>query len=628
MAKFAAKFSMKNMSKRLWLLFLLFPFWSSAQKILNDTVQNVYGPATTGYLMEKDVLLDDTLLHHPDTLIDGFHLMTLNHRNGLLWQDLGNEGTAAKNMVFKLPANSFTETGWTAFSQFYAPDIENVKYYNTRSPFTNMAYTQSGNGMSNLGFTHAQNISPYFNVAVNVNRIVASKQWSASTSEDRLVDHWDYTLSTNYLSKNKKYRFLGAFVNFNHKQEEQGGISVFEGLNFIPEADLSGDYNTNYQERLTGISTRERWNNAHIYHQFQLAKGVQLFHVFDYQRQKYFQRDTLISRNFPSGIYPDSVEAEKMKNYYFFNNIQNRFGFKGTFKGFKYSLGLTNRIYALNAVHDGETGNRKTEILVGGNAGYWFPDSTSYLDNEVYLGIGESPNVFIRSNLKIKQFDLGFRLISKPSYLLFNSFSSQVASWDNNFKNLTYTSFSGKINLSGQKAWFSPVANINLVGNHLYFDQNQSPQQLESTALLMDFDVNAGVSLKNWKVENRFILNVIGNKEVFRLPAVINNFNLEYHVKYAKVLDLYFGTDLYFRGAYSGDAYSPYLRSFYLQDGQNVWGYPVADVYTNFMIKRVKLAFSFNYLNKGVPTQGYYTTPDYLAMGRTFHLKVNWPLFD
>lgn len=619
---------MKNMGNRLWLFFFLFPLWSSAQKILNDTVQNVYGPSTTGFLLEKDILQDDTLLHHPDTLIDGFHLMTFNHRNGLLWQDLGNEGTAAKNLVFELPSNSFTVTGWNSFSPFYAPDIESVRYYNTRSPYTNMAYTQSGNGMSNLGFTHSQNIGPDLNFAVNVNRIVASKQWSASTSEDRLVDHWDYTLSTNFLSKNKKYRFLGAFLHFNHKQEEQGGISVFEGLDYIPESDIAADYNTNYQQRLTGVVSRERWNNAHMYQQFQLAKGIQLFHTLDYQRQKYFHRDTLISTNFSSGVYPDSIEADKMKNYYFFSNIQNRVGFKGTFKGFKYNLGLTNRIYAFNAVHNNETGNNKTEVLVGGNAGYWFPDSTSFLDNEVYLGIGESPNVFIRSNLKIKIFDLGFGLISKPAYLFFNSFSSEVASWNNNFRNLTYTSFSGKLNLEGKKAWFRPAAHINFVGNHLYFDQSQSPQQLANTALLMDFDINAGLQLKNWKVENRFILNVIGNKEVFRLPMLINNLNLEYHVLYAKVLDLYFGTDIYFRSAYSGDAYSPYLRSFYLQDTQNVWGYPVGDVYTNFMIKRVKLAFSFNYLNKGIPTQGYYISPNYLAMGRTFHLKVNWPLFD
>ncbi len=614
-------------SRNLLLLFLFAPFLGLAQ-ILDDSTRVIYGPISTGFLYERDVLNDDTTLHHPDTLIDGFRLMTINRQTGWLWQDLGNEGSSAKPMVFRTPENAFTEVGLTAFSALYAPKIEDIKYYNTRSPFTNMAYTQNTNGMTNLGFTHAQNINPGWNFGLNVNRIASSKQYSSTTSEDRLVDHWDYTFNTNYLTKNKKYRILASLVHFNHKQLEQGGIKVFEGSTVIPPSEIRADYNTNYQQVLNGVNTRERWNDLHLYHQLKLAKGIEVFHVFDYQRHKYFHSDTLIDTNLTYAIYSDSAASDKMKNYYFFNNIQNRFGFKGSFKGFKYTAGLTNRIYSYNAVHEGETGNTKTEILVGGNAGYWFSDSLSYLDNEVYFGVGNSLNIYLKSNLRIKNIDLGFQFITKPPYLFYNNFSSVLIDWSNSFGNVTYTSADAKIRIGTQKAWFEPSTHINLVSNHLYFDQTALPRQLSSEAFLFDIGINAGVKMKNWKLTNQFIYNGVSNKEVFRLPAIINNTNIEYHVLYAKVLDLYFGTDIYFRSSFMGDAYSPMLASFYLQDNQNVWGYPVADVYTNFMIKRVKLAFAFNYLNKGLGTQGFYTSPGYLAMGRTFSLKVNWPLFD
>ncbi|AWV96895.1 putative porin [Arcticibacterium luteifluviistationis] len=612
-----------------FLIFLgiLIPFFGQAQ-ILDDSTKQIYGPSSTGFLFEKNFLEDDTILIHPDTLIEGFRLMTLNKENGWFWQDLGNEGTAAKNILFQTPDNAFTETGLNAFGPFYGPKTSDIKYYNTKSPFTNMAYRQSSNGLMNVGFTHSQNIMPNWNLALDMRRIASSKQYSASTSEDRLADHWNVTFSSNFTSKNRKYTFLGALVHFNHKQIDQGGIEPREGVEFVDKSDLAGNYNTNYQQLLEGIESREKWNNYHIYHQYQLSKEIQVFHTFDLQRQKYFHSDTLISTNSVYNIYPDSTSEEKMKNYYFFNNIQNRFGFKGFFKGFKYNVGLTNRIYAFTARSEGNKANNSTEILVGGNAGYWFPDSTSYLNTDFYFGFGNRENIYLNAKLKYKGFDLGFKFISKPAYLFNQNFISPVANWDNNFTNTIYTEASGKYRFDLGKFTFEPSARINLVSNHLYFDQELAPKQLSSEALLYDLNLFTGIKLKNFKFSNRFVLTHADNADVFRIPTVLNNTNLEFHLFYAKVLHLYIGTDVYFRSAYKADAYSPLLRGFYLQDSQPVWGLPVADVYTNFVVKRVKLAFSFNFLNQGLPYSGFYTTPNYVAMSRTFFIKVNWPLFD
>ena len=614
------------MIKRFFLIVYFLPILAQAQ-ILDDSTRQVYGPTSTGFLYEKDYLQDDTLLHHPDTLIDGFHLMTLNKEHGWLWQDLGNEGTAARKILFDSPENAFTETGFRSFSDFYAPRTDEIRYFNTRSPFTDMAYIQSSNGLGHLGFTHSQNIKPNWNIALDLERIASSKQYSANNSEDRLVDHWHYTLSTNYTTKNKKYTVLGAYLHFNHKQIEQGGIRPLNGEPYVIPENLVADYNTQYQQLLTNVQSRERWNDIHIYQQFQFAKGLQFFHVADYQRHKYFHTDTLLATNYLTGIYPDSVSGE-MRNSYILQNIQNRFGFKGIFKGFKYNLGLTSRIYSWNAVDNQETGNTRTELLAGGNAGYWFPDSLGFFDTDLYIGVGNNLNIFLDSRLKLKSLDLGFKFVNKPPYLFYQQFNSEVLTWNNSFNGQRFTEIRGKVKLGGDKAYLIPGATIRLFDNYLYFDQNQRPEQLTSQALVNIIDLDAALRLKNFKLGVHTYLNSTGNSDVFRMPLLMINSNIEYHVLYAKVLHLYFGADLYYRSAYQAYGYSPVLRSFYLQDTQSVWGLPVADVYTNFMIKRVKLAFSFNYLNKGLPTQGFFTTPNYLAMGRTFFLRVNWPLFD
>lgn len=615
-----------------FLLFIgiLIPFFGKAQ-ILDDSTKQVYGPSSTGFLYEKNFLEDDTILIHPDTLIKDFRFMTINKANGWFWQDLGNEGTAAKNILFQTPDNAFTETGLNSFGAFYGPKTTEIKYFNTKSPFTNMAYRQSSNGLMNVGFTHSQNVKPNWNLTLDMGRIASSKQYSASTSEDRLVDHWDVTFSSNFTSKNRRYTFLGALIHFNHKQIEQGGIEPREGVEYITKADLDGNFNTNYQQLLNGIESREKWNNYHIYHQYQLSKEIQVFHTFDLQRQKYFHSDTLIATNNIYNIYPDTTysnNAEKMKTFYLFNNIQNRFGFKGFYKGFKYNVGLTNRIYSFTSKSDGQKPNNLVEILAGGNIGYWLPDSTSYLNTDFYIGFGAKPNVYLNAKLKYKGFDLGFKFVTKPPYLFNQNFISPVANWSNDFGNVTYTEASGKYRLNLGKFWFEPSARIDLVSNHLYFNQELVPKQLSGEAFLYDLNLFTGIQLKKFRFSNRFVLTHADNADVFRIPTILNNTNLEFHLFYAKVLHLYIGTDVYFRSSYQADGYSALLRGFHLQDTQPVWGLPVADVYTNFVVKRVKLAFSFNFLNQGLPYSGFYTTPDYLAMSRTFFIKVNWPLFD
>jgi hypothetical protein len=615
------------MIRRLFLLILLLPFCVEGQ-ILDDSTRQVYGPSTTRFLYEQNFLQDDTLYLHPDTLIDGFRFMTKNRASGWMWQDLGNAGTAARRVIFDLPENAFTETGFTAFSELYGPRTDKIKYYNTRSPFTNMSYIQSSRGLGNLGFTHSRNINERLNVTLDLERISSSKQYSARTSEERLVDHWDFTLSSNYTTKNKKYTVLASFIHFNHKQIEQGGIRPLNNEPFVLPEDIASAYRTTYQQRLVGVESSERWNDIHLYQQYQFGKGIQFFHVLDYQRHKYFHSDTLLNTNFLTGAYPDSLEAEKMRNYYFLQNIQNRFGFKGFFRGFKYNVGLTSRIYSWNAIHEGQKGNLRTEILAGGNAGYWFADSATYINTDFYLGVGQNLNIFLNSRLQLKRLNLGFKFINKPPQLFYQRFDSEIFSWNNNFGGQRFTEATGNIRLGGKKTWLIPGASIRLFDNYLYFDQSQSPVQLNKQALISSLDLNAGIKLKDLKVSSHFYLNSSGNSEVFRMPVFMVNGNIEYHVRYAKVLDLYFGTDIYYRSSYKAYSYSPLLQSFYLQDEQYVWGIPVADLYTNFLIKRVKLAFSFNYLNKGFPTQGFFTTPNYLAMGRAFHLKINWPLFD
>ncbi len=615
-------------SSLLLLIFILISPSLFAQ-ILDDSTKQIYGPKTTDFLFEEQFIQNDTSYSHPDTTLANFHYFNIANKNLGLYQDLGNEGTAAKYYYIKKVETIYTEPGYDAF-KLYETEISKIKYYRTRSPFTNMAYTQSTNGLGKLGFTHAQNISPNWNFALDVNRITSSKQYSAQTREDRLVDHWDFTFNTNFKSKNSKYQLLADFLHFNHKQIEQGGIVTSSDLPTDP-TNLLADYKTNYQQLLSGINNRERRNNIHLMQQYKFASGFQAFHILDMQRQKYFYNDNSFSNNYLTNVYGtlDSTVSsiDTLRTYNRFQNLQNKLGFKGQFNGFNYVLSLTQRLYSLKAIAWAENSSGlRSETVAALDAGYRLKEDKGQLS--INAAFSSNAAYLIGAHLKVKDFNLEFRQSLKPVSLRYQAFDSEIINWNNDFKKTFTNQFTATYSFKNRRFEFAPGFNLNVLDNYIYFDQFQKVTQNSGVFSVLDLNLFTAYHFNKISLSNFLVFANSSNSAIYRLPEISNNTNIEWELLYAKKLKLYIGADILYRSQYLADTWSPFLQTFYLQNNQKVQGYPLVNAYINFMIKTVKLAFGFDYLNQGIPTNGYYTTPGYLGMSRTFYIKVNWPLFD
>ncbi|SOE23990.1 Putative porin [Spirosomataceae bacterium TFI 002] len=604
-------------------IFSLIGFSAFSQgSIIDDSTKQVYGLGSTGFLYEKNYLRNDTTLLHPDSLLGIFQLTDRVRQQEWLWQDLGNEGTASKPYYPSLPHTIATQNGFNSF-HLYAPIKDSIKYFNTRSPYTNMFYNQSNVGLLKVGFTHSQNVTPLLNFALDVNRITTSKQFSATTSEDRLVDHWDYTFSSNYNSANRKYTLLAAWIHFNHKQNEQGGIDISDSYN-TPTSLLNADYNSFYNERLTSVEGRERWNDLHIYQQFRMSNGFQVYNSFDYQRHKNFYTDLGYASNYDPFVYADTTSLDSLKTYYQYNVIQNEIGLKGIYKGFRYVAGFQPRYYS-NDAKGFNLSQNNLELITKLDLSYDFADSVSFLSGKAMLG---TRGYMVDADVVYRGIQIGFHNSVSPVPLIFQNYRSDLLSWENDFAAPFITSLDFRLPISLKKIKFEAGAQFMTISNYLYFDQNQIATQSSDAKEILKIDAMFQYRNKWLKFRHKTIFSTNDDNEILAIPQWVNNSNLEFKLTYAKVLDLYFGFNVYHRSQYKAMAYSPLLQSFYVQSTNEVWGLPVVDAYVNFMVKKVKVALSFDYLNKGFPTNGYYTTPGYLGLGRAFHIKVNWPLFD
>ena len=594
------------------------------ESILDDSTKQIYGIFSTKYYTIKDFVENDTIGANPDTVIVGFEKMDPVRKSNWAFQDLGNEGTSSRSFLPPLPSEIYSQTGFNRFL-LYAPFIDSVKFYNTRSPFTNFFYQQNNNGLLKAGFTHSQNIHPRWNFALDANRITSSKQISATTSEDRLVDHWDYTFNTNYTSKNNKYTLLAALVHFNHKQNEQGGMDLATSFH-LEESELEAAYNTFYSERLSNAFSRERWNDVHVFQQFYLGSGLQVYNKTSYLRHLNLFTDPRFSNNFDSLlINPLNISTDTLAWKYVFQAVQNDFGFKGNWKGFNYLASFRPRFYRNISTNGLAGAQQNVELSANVHLSYLFPDSTSKLDGDIVFG---NTGYIINASLKWRDFKFEFHNSLSPVPLFYRSFSSETLNWENNFNAPFSTRFRAYYNLRLNNWLLSPYFNYDVLGNFLYV--NHEFQTTQANAVLNSLDVGLNLQFSNKRITLAYsgLWNENSAKEILSRPTWTHNVHAEIRFVYAKILKIHLGSDIHYKSSFQALAFSPYLQQFFVQNQNEVWGQPVADVYLAFRVQNVRASIGFTHVNQGFPTNGFYTTPGYLALGRSLNIKVNWPLFD
>ena len=341
---------------------------------LDDSTKVVYGPTSTKYFLEEDVFNNRKKLYNIDTIVDATHNYNFVQRNKNLYQDLGNLGTAIRPIFYKAPEQIGTMLGYDAFS-LYTFKPRQVRYFNTKSPFSNIIYVPGGGEQDLLQFELSRNIDSLWNVGINVQRITANKQLIDKTAiaDNSAISHWDFMVHSNYQTKNKKYSLLAYFNLSDHSSNDQGGVVIETGRDFQSMLFLGGN-----RPLLTVAATRDKSYNFHVYHEYVGYKAFQIYQVIDYQTRKVQFKDNSFAAGLDNGFYPKDYKnlsfresrlytqgGDKLSpptktdpTYYYIHPqsdsiynetryalFEHKSGIKGFYKGFNYRLHIRQRFY-------------------------------------------------------------------------------------------------------------------------------------------------------------------------------------------------------------------------------------------------------------------------------------------
>jgi hypothetical protein len=329
-------------------------------QIIDDTTRQVYGPKTSRYYFEKDVFFNRITYHPIDTAIRNFHRYTFVQQYGYRYQDLGNIGTAIAPIFYKVPDVIGATSGFTAYDLYW--EDEQVKYYDTKSPYTNIRASLGGKGRSMTRVTFSRNITPQWNFGFTYRALLIDKQIQRSGKGDRNVRGTYYDFYTSYQSPDSAYRAIFNFRRNNHEADEYGGINSGEGSDELFE--YMDYFFVNAQPSLTDASSGELRMNAHLYHQYEIGRALQVYHTFDRYRQgnKFIDGPSNISYY---DYYDKALDTTKTADKVKFKYVRNEMGIKGNLLKLFYNGYYAIRDYSFTNIHM-EGQKSEVESYLGG----------------------------------------------------------------------------------------------------------------------------------------------------------------------------------------------------------------------------------------------------------------------
>jgi hypothetical protein len=642
------------------ILFLIGIGFTSNAQILNDSTKKVYGYHSLRYGTEEDVFLNIGLHREIDSNLVNIQRYGYIYKKGQYSQDLGNWATPIKCITSYMPTQLGVQTGFTAYDA-YEFKAEDVKYFDTKSPYAELKYYQGSRGQQSLDASFSRNINAQWNIGMDLRRIVSKKIIGFVQANDKQAENYSFDLYASHHSKNNRYFLLATFNYLEAHTFETGGIQP-DTLNGV-----RNDKNNLFKYQLEKVwltynssrSLDKRYNYRLYQHYSILPKNtLQVFYRFDYSYRVNRYDDNALASNMR--FYKQYTDYDPYGRFSFqqitdrtnFNLFDNRAGVKGTTHNFFYSAYLKDRYVtsyqpSLFSTFDPfET--KSNQWYTGGQLRKYMDSSQlSYLEVKGEYQIMNSVksadnNYMLAVNGAYKGFSLEASTWNVSPTMLQSSYRSNLTSWDNSFKLQNTKRVFLQYAYKKKRIDMIPSISVSSYKNYIYFTQAGTPAQFNDS--IIHIQPKLALRFNLWKIHiyNEFQYNDVSNgSQYLQMPRYVNSTQLfveAWLFKHATLLQT--GFDVLYRSSYQANGYNPMIQQFYVTQytGTGVAKtdpynynyanqYAVVDFFVNMQIRTARLFFKVSNIG-GLFGKGYYSTPYYTGIPWTIDFGVNWRFFD
>ena len=553
----------------------------------------------------------------------------------------------------------------------YTYRMENVPFYNSKTPYLNFTYLESGQKRyreEHFEVTTAHNISPTtsFNVSYKARGTKGLYDWQRTSNRN---------LSVAFSHTGKRYSVHAAYVNNRIKQRENGGaVGVWAVTDTIYE------HPSGVPMKLAAAEAENSYRNSSFFvkqalaiplqpvtdYDFSLAdlSAVYIGHIFEYNAWSKLYTDKYAEFTNERGSVGEDGEFAPTKDVYYKNwyisplesrdsirerVVSNRFfveaqpwdrnGAVGRLGG---GIGIDMYAYSQFAFDDyqsGKQGKHKETAwyAYGAISGKVKKFADWGADLKYYPSGYRSGDLAINAHIALTAKFRGHPVIlsgrfsqtrQSPSYWEENLFSNHYV-WFNSFKQEDETRIEASLELPD---WAFEVGLWQgVVSNKIYYDATSQVAQHSDAISLTSVYARKDFRIGGFHFDHRALLQWSTNQEVIPVPllSAYLSYYYEFWVEKKKVLRMQFGVDGRFNTSYYAPSYNPALATFYNQREYELGNYPYLDVFLTAKWKRMRIFLKYQHLNYDLfGNNEYFTVAGYPLNPGMFKMGLSWGFYD
>ena len=533
-------------------------------------------------------------------------------------------------------------------------EVQDIKYYNVATPMTELFFKTTFEQGQLLDATLTFNTSERFNFSIAYKGFRSLGKYQFSQAESG-----NFRTTANYITRNSRYRLRAHIAAQDIVTEENGGLAEKE-LQFESEDPEFTDRSridvvfNNAEGKLLG-------KRYFLDHEYALAgstgdstgrqsSSIALGHEFTYET-KYYQFIQRAQNDYFGEVFLSPVnDKAQLKTMY--NRLHARFtnstlGTLTAFAGFYdytyffNSILITDEQQINNQLEGQEIsiGGEYSRMLGGfeinGNLAYTVAgELTDYLLNgRAAYSLNENNHIWasIHSSSRMPDFNT---LLYQSEYTNYNwqnsaSFESQKV---NSLQFGLESSLLGALSL-----------NYSTVDNYTYFASEATAEQIEGgqeNAFVKPFQEGNSVNhlkvkynkefrLGKWALNNTVMYqNVSQSAQVLNVPDLVTRNTLYFSSDiFKKAMYMQTGITFKYFTSYAMDAYNPLLSEFYVQNREELGGYPMLDFFINAKVRQTRIYLKAEHFNSSFTGNSFYAAPNYPYRDFVIRFGLVWNFF-
>lgn len=526
---------------------------------------------------------------------------------------------------------------------FNYKEIEDVNYFNVPTPLTELYFKTAYVQGQQMDAFFTVNTSPQFNFSLAYKGVRSLGKY-----QHILTSTGNFLFTSNYHTKSKRYVARAHFAAQDVLNQENGGLNENSLKLFISddsEFKNRGRLDVNFEDaenKLEGL----RFYGDHYYELFRQRDStghsvLRLGNMLSYE-DKFFQYKQVAPYKAFGPSYEGAnlemktkLEDFNVKAYADFDNsLLGKITAWAVYTDFNYgynsvlvldSQRIPNRIKG-NIVEAGgayekeyrgfKLSGRGAINVAGDFDGNYLQGAASYDLNEDY-----NANASITLHSVAPNFNF---LLYQSDYKNYN--------WKTEFSNVKSQELKFEINT---KRFGTASVSYTGIDDYAYFgvkqnDSTPSPLQANERVDYLKIKAEKEFRFGRFALDNTIMYQqVLSGESVFNVPQLITRNSLYYqdHL-FKKALFLQTGVSFQYFTKYNMNAYDPVLAEFYVQNDQELGGFPLVDIFFNAKIRQTRIYFIYeNFTAMFSNKNEYFSAPGYPYRDAVLRFGLVWNFF-